>query len=348
MVRKLDLMQFEITESPRSALISKEALEKLFQSEITRMNAHMENLQFAGQRTEAGFHHIDNMSVDLEVGWAYRLIEKFGTRHVLFESKSCKGARYLEQLNVPNSLRQGIVTTYHQERVDAESSRFSTEIRALMEEHGLAYSILNLEKAKAEAFKARADVLLNTQERYLIEFPTEQVEPNVVEALPSVTVADVPEKPHPISHSHSQQVPLTEPVPVIAPAISALPGIDLPVRQFMKQCELLIANNRENWNEDTAKDVRTIVCIFSGILTEHHVLTSSGIDQTHLAALRQYFNNILTRWGSSNRYVAMTTLQLARQHNGRSHSRNVTTSLRQRLAYRAELSDVIWATLSSS
>ncbi len=90
---------------------------------------------------------------------------------------------------------------------------------------------------------------------------------------------------------------------MIAPVISALPGIDLPVKQFMKQCELLIANNGENWNEDTTKDVRTIVRIFSSILTEHNVLTSSG-------NLRQHFNNILTRWGSIKRYVAMTTLQL--------------------------------------
>ncbi|NKC22408.1 hypothetical protein HED50_09375 [Ochrobactrum oryzae] len=78
----------------------------------------------------------------------------------------------------------------------------------------------------------------------------------------------------------------------------------------MKQCDLLIANNRENWNEDTAKDVRTAVRIFCGILDEHNVLTSSAITQTHLAALRQHFNNILVRWGSSSRYVAMTTVQL--------------------------------------
>lgn len=52
--------------------MSKEALERLFQSEIVRMNDHMENLQFAGQRKEAGFHQIDNISSDLEVGWAYR------------------------------------------------------------------------------------------------------------------------------------------------------------------------------------------------------------------------------------------------------------------------------------
>ena len=89
-----------------------------------------------------------------------------------------------------------------------------------------------------------------------------------------------------------------------------LTGQDLPVKQFMKQCDLLIANNRENWNEDTAKDVKTAVRIFCGILDEHNVLTSSAITQTHLAALRQHFNNILVRWGSSSRYVAMTTVQL--------------------------------------
>lgn len=97
MVRKLNQMLFEIAENARSAFMSKEALERLFQFEIVWMNDHKEILQVAGQRTEARFHHIDSMSADLEVGWAYRLIEKFGTRHVLFENESCKGARYLEQ-----------------------------------------------------------------------------------------------------------------------------------------------------------------------------------------------------------------------------------------------------------
>ncbi|MBP0685604.1 hypothetical protein J8J21_21405, partial [Mycobacterium tuberculosis] len=59
-----------------------------------------------------------------------------------------------------------------------------------------------------------------------------------------------------------------------------------------------------------AKDVKTAVRIFCGILDEHNVLTSSAINQTHFAALRQHFNNILVRWGSSSRYVAMTTVQL--------------------------------------
>ncbi len=55
---------------------------------------------------------------------------------------------------MPESLHQGIATSYRGEREDAESSRFVDEMLALMQEHRLPYSILNLEKAKAEYFKA--------------------------------------------------------------------------------------------------------------------------------------------------------------------------------------------------
>ncbi|WP_210261609.1 DUF6538 domain-containing protein [Ochrobactrum soli] len=51
MARKLNLMLYEIAENPRSVLMSKEALEGLFQSEIARMNDHMDNLQAASRST---------------------------------------------------------------------------------------------------------------------------------------------------------------------------------------------------------------------------------------------------------------------------------------------------------
>ncbi len=204
---------------------------------------------------------------------------------------------------MPIDLRHGIITTYYQELSDAESPLFRRKIGVLMQEQGLPNSILNLEKAKSEYFRARADILLDGLTTSLFKPPIE----HVVEGPPPAALAQSMTMP---DSSTRQNLTLNSHVAVIAAVPSALNGIDLPVKQFMKQCELLIANNRENWNEDTAKDVRTIVRIFSGILTEHNVLTSSGIDQTHLAALRQHFNNILTRWGSSKRYVAMTTLQL--------------------------------------
>lgn len=45
-------------------------------------------------------------------------------------------------------------------------------------------------------------------------------------------------------------------------------------------------------------------------MREHNVASSSAIEQAHLAALRQHFNNILANWGRSSRYAAMTTSQL--------------------------------------
>lgn len=59
---------------------------------------------------------------------------------------------------MPDRLYQGFVTTYRGERADAEGSRFSKEMRALMEGHGLPYSVLSLGEAKAGYFKVRTDV----------------------------------------------------------------------------------------------------------------------------------------------------------------------------------------------
>ncbi|WP_094507567.1 DUF6538 domain-containing protein [Brucella thiophenivorans] len=87
MVRKLNLMLYEIAENPRFAFMPKNALKSLFQAEISRMN----DLKLTKQSAEICFEthnvHTNSLGPDLEVGWAYRLIEKFGTRHILFEKK---------------------------------------------------------------------------------------------------------------------------------------------------------------------------------------------------------------------------------------------------------------------
>lgn len=104
MVRKLNLMLFEIAENPRSAFVPKNALRSLFQAEITRMNDLKLTTQSTRTRFETENLLINSFGADREVGWAYRLIEKFGTRHILFENKNCKGWRFLKQSNVSNNL----------------------------------------------------------------------------------------------------------------------------------------------------------------------------------------------------------------------------------------------------
>lgn len=52
------------------------------------MNDHMEELRLAGQRMLGGFHKLDSLTADLEVGWANRFLEKFSARHIRFESET--------------------------------------------------------------------------------------------------------------------------------------------------------------------------------------------------------------------------------------------------------------------
>jgi hypothetical protein len=46
---------------------------------------------------------LDNLSADLEVGWMYRRLQKFGARHILFESDTYQGWHFLKQSNVPTA-----------------------------------------------------------------------------------------------------------------------------------------------------------------------------------------------------------------------------------------------------
>lgn len=104
-------------------------------------------------------------------------------------------------------------------------------MRALMQEHRLPYSILNLEKAKAEYFKARADVLLNADDRYLIKYSDEQIEPIPVHPEPTASVVDLERAPDIIPQPQPQPQPkVTNVAPVLAPETTELPGQDLPVK----------------------------------------------------------------------------------------------------------------------
>lgn len=90
-----------------------------------------------------------------------------------------------------------------------------------MQEHGLACSILNFEKAKAEYFKARAEVLLSTEDRYLIDYPDEQVEPAPIQSAPIVSVVNV----EPVPDIIPQPQPVAEnPVSVSASDMLGLTG----------------------------------------------------------------------------------------------------------------------------
>jgi len=68
----------------------------------------------------------------------------------------------------------------------------------------------------------------------------------------------------------------------------------------------LIANHQDDWEDDTASDLRVLVGIFPDIFEEHGVTHSGEITQEHVAALRQHFNHILPLYGRGPRLRALS------------------------------------------
>jgi len=88
------------------------------------------------------------------VGWAYRLLEKFGTALDLSFDSDCPGRLYLRKNNVPIDFTPLIAETFRQERQFARSQMFQVPLKAEMEGAGLEVNRLNLERTRTEIFRA--------------------------------------------------------------------------------------------------------------------------------------------------------------------------------------------------
>ena len=91
----------------------------------------------------------------------------------------------------------------------------------------------------------------------------------------------------------------------------------LPLSEFDEQVEDLVSNHRDDWEDDTASDVRVLVGIFRGILEEYGIRHSGEITQEHVAALRQHFNHILPLYGRSPRLRALSPAALREESRQR-------------------------------
>src|SRR5690606_11546615 len=91
----------------------------------------------------------------------------------------------------------------------------------------------------------------------------------------------------------------------------------LPLSEFDAEVEKLISNHKDDWEDDTASDVRVLVGIFRGILEEHEVQHSGEITQEHVAALRQHFNHSLPLYGRSPRLRALSPAALREESRKR-------------------------------
>lgn len=345
--RRLNALLLQVELMPAARMATKEQLTRIFALEIEAMHEEIEALDRSAKHM-GSLRDPVHRDADRQVGWAYRLLHAYGiTEELSFEEGGDVREALIEAGAEPEDI-PFIAATYESERQGALSDRegrtrspFLRDVVHRMAQVGLDDTVLNRAAATEEILRARAEALLASAakpRRPKLTGGADQPERIAVEAAPvppparpavswtaDPEAAQAPPK-HP---ARSRETPMprlaaatlempsvaTEPVPA-APA-KGKARKDLPLSGFDEELEKLIANHQDEWEEDTASDVRVLVGVFRGILAEHDVTHSGEITQEHVAALRQHFNHILPHWGRSPRLRSLTPRELRNESRRR-------------------------------
>lgn len=330
--RRLNLRLAELKQERREFMSTREQLQKLFSHIRDQFLDDLENISIMAKRHGRAGDVIE-MELDLEAGWAYELLAKFGTRDLTLEG-DCPGLAFLLTHDVPLSHVAAIKSNFLGELKIARSAGFEERIRGLMSSFDIPDTVLNREKAMTQFFEARAAALLTINERHALvdksksEFTRERRN----EAVPVAPVEAA--QPAPSSATVVEQLPFTGgPVLVDGTTEGSIPYLDLtprpqennsksepeddkkrqrvvPVADFEEECEKLIKNMGTEWEPTTASDAMALVRMFKTVLEEHGVQHSGQIEQFHIGKLRLHFNDIPVSWGKSPRMRAMSAPDL--------------------------------------
>jgi len=337
--RRLNALLLQLELIPMARMATKEQLTKIFAIEIDAMRDEIEALDRSAKR-RGTLRDPEHREADRQVGWAYRLLHAYGiTEELSFGEGSEVREALIEAGAEPDDI-PFIASTYRSERQGALSDRegrtrspFLRDVLHRMGQVGLDDTALNRDAASEEVFRARADALLASAvdpRRPKLSGAAREPEQVSRDAIPVAP----PAKPRVLwnadleeasvaqmtaarqvsyqpasTATESQPAKPENPVPAVASGKSKARK-DLLLSGFDEQVEKLIANNQDQWEEDTASDVRVLVGIFRGILEEHGVTHSGEITQEHVAALRQHFNHILPHWGRSPRLRRLSPSEL--------------------------------------
>jgi integrase len=334
MARRLNTLLHELRLRPEAALTTRDQLEALFRAEIERMGEHLDNLRFAARRV--GSDPMLSVRADIEVGWAYRLIEMFGTMRKLNFEPDCPGRQMLERSGIPEHSIMVIGQTFVQEQEACRQAHFEHALLVDMKRHGIPDTLINRERATAQLMRAKADMLLDASSRYPeVEGQSvstllgsvdvndgylgdaagrQRIEAATATSIGAISQPDVTDGKPAADATTSERPGGPESsiasLPTTANPNGAVPsGIPLPVPEFMDRCEKLIRSKR-SWEDKTAQDVRVVVHMLVGILEEHGVEDSTQITQFHVGQLRDHFDEIPVRYGQSARMRKLSTREL--------------------------------------
>ncbi|QKV18958.1 DUF6538 domain-containing protein [Oricola thermophila] len=342
MARRLNTLLHEMKLGPTAHMTTRDQLEALFRAEIDRMTDHLDSLVFAARRS--GSDPRDSLRADLEVGWAYRLIQLYGTMRRPDFGESCPARAILLKEGIPENMIPTIAETFRQEQVACRSRAFEDALVEDMKRHGIEDTLVNREKAIMELMRAKADVLLDTAGRYLEPgvFPPSGIVPAVDENDQAQHMTDVAQAVQLPEHDpdekfSAQSDDATETAEAIgsaageakadrykAPDLKPLPrhegpanqtrdGIEgeiCPVAQLNDLMERYAQSRAHEIDEGTLKDIRVAVRTFIGVLQEHGVEYTNEIRQFHAGKLCEHFNSVLADYGRSSRLRSLSPAEL--------------------------------------
>jgi hypothetical protein len=164
--RKLNLLVAELKLKQKEPM-SKAQLQKLCEHERDMMLMHLEDVSIVARRYGRPAD-ISELEMDLENGWAYRLLGMFGITHHLTLKDNCRGLAYLRQNGVPASHVFAINSNCLELLQEANSRGFKEGIRRLMHLFEISSHPLNEEKAMKAYFSGRAEALFDVAERHVL------------------------------------------------------------------------------------------------------------------------------------------------------------------------------------
>lgn len=326
--RKLNTRLAELKVNSKEAMTTKQQLQVLFEHERDKELERLDDISTMAKRYGRGGDVVE-MELDLEAGWAYQLLAKFGIRSDLSLKGDCPGLTYLLKNGVPISHIDAIRATYLGERTSARSVGFEEGIRKLIYDFDIPDTAINRERAMSKIFEGRAAALLDIDERHELvdktqsEFTgggrasTSEAKAAAPQSSPSDT-SMTPEEPQPapkVSGAPLEAAPASvdqspPSIEKVSPKSHGVAQRVVAVSDFEAECEKLIANMGDEWTPETGRDAMALVRIFKSVLLEHGIEHSGQIEQYHIGLLRQHFNDIPTDWGRSSRMRVMSAPEL--------------------------------------
>jgi hypothetical protein len=125
--RKLNTRLAELKMHSKDMMTTRQQLQSLFEHERDKELERLDDISTMAKRNGRGGDVVE-MELDLEAGWAYQLLAKFGTRVELSLEDGCAGLAYLIKSGVPVSHVDDIRANYRGELTTARSAGFEDGI----------------------------------------------------------------------------------------------------------------------------------------------------------------------------------------------------------------------------